>query len=455
MTAPSGSTWIVECRIGQNQHDFGPLVRRLEWKSLVNGGYIVRVKLEDPYFQLLDEIIEQSNGGLLQTGRQYDNPTLVRFTLKTNSPVDGGGYLQTKQRVALMADLHATGTAGFSGAFEFIAVDPISYYVNAGDCSGKTYRGKIGGKDGVIYQVLRKYIPETLPGGYSTKIIVDDTDDQENSYNMMRQDPKTFIASLLDWSSPFTKHKTSWMVANGQESGDTKELSIEVKESWVPSLDYPPPIPGDPGPFILNYGGVKAAGPVDILKWELLTDNFISAINLRLLTSGMSTISGEYWDKVTDAKKRKVYVGDDTTPNKTNPSIDGRQGFTAPKASDRGWTHIMSIPEVYSAGDIGAPYDRYIDGRARQTYMNMLNLLMRLRVTVRGQPRLYDSTNLGRCKVRLRWLKPNEEDGGTQARFLDGDWLLYGWHHKLLMDWETDLYLARLDWDAKSSVPRK
>jgi len=78
----------------------------------------------------------------------------------------------------------------------------------------------------------------------------------------------------------------------------------------------------------------------------------------------------------------------------------------------------------------------------------MLNMVMRIRVTIRGEPRLYDSTELGRTKATLRWLKQGDS-GGAEARFLDGDWLIYGWHHRLGgRGWETDVYLCRQDYDS-------
>lgn len=439
-TTPAGSAWITNLKI--NGTDVTNLVRRFEWKSLVNNGYIIRGQVEDPYFQILDDVIEKSSE-YLPTGRQYDNPTLVVFKLAWNNGNE------SKERVALVSDLHATGDAGFSGGFEFIAVDPISYYINSGKCSGKAYKGKVGTSSGVIYQVLQDYVPSDIKG-YSVKFEVGDTDDESNTYWMMRLDPKTFIASLLDWSSPFTKHKTSWIVANGQEE---KILKIEIKESYTPDLKYPSTVQGSEPQMILTYGGVPGVKTPDIKKWELLTDNFISALDLKLITSGMSAISGEYWDKIVDKDEKVVWVKDQNTENKVNPTFTDKEGFTKPKKDDRGFTHVAAVPEVYSAGDIGYKYSRYIDGRARQKYMEMLNMVMRIRVTIRGEPRLFDSTELGRTKVTLRWLKPDEQGGGTKPRFLDGDWMMYGWHHKLSQrGWETDVYLARLDWNA-AAVP--
>jgi len=442
MPSPSGVSWIANCKI--NGIDVTAFVSTFEWKSMVNGGYVVRCCVQDPFFQTLDQIIEEQGSDYLITGRQYDKPALMVFQLEWQ------GGVKSKQRVALISDIRAVGKEAFKGVFEFIAMDPISYYVNSGKASGKAYRGKLGGDSGVISQVLKEYVPSTI-GSYNVKFDIGETDDQPNIYWMMRQDPRTFIASLIDWSSAFTKHKTSWVVANGQE--DTT-LGIEIKESYTPDLKYPANIEGDDGPYILAYGGIDSAPVASVKKWELLTNNFLSAVELKLLTSGMSAISGEYWDKVTDKDESVIFVKDENTQNKVNPSLKGDQSFAKPKKDDRGFTHIPSIPEIYSAGEIGAKYSKYIDGRARQKYLEMINMVMRMRVTARGQPRLFDSTELGRTKVKLSWLKPPEDQAGVKPRFIDGDWLLYGWHHRLTeaRGWETDVYLSRLDYNA-ASIP--
>ncbi len=438
-----GVSWSVECRIGKDKVLIGNNdITHFEWKSMINGGFIVRIGATDANFQKLDKVIEAS-GALLETGRQVKELTLVEFKIKW----DGTEELkETRTSLALISNLKAKGNNSLNGEFEFIAVDPISYFLNSGKSSGTAYKGKIGGEDGVIAQVFNDYVPKKV-GGYTTKLKIAETDDEVNTYWMMRQDPKTFIMSLLDWSCSFTKHKSAWRVSSGQDEAD-KVLTLDINESYVPHLEWPAP---SADPLVLNLVG----GTTDIDKWELLTDNFLSALNLKLLTSGMSATSGEYFDKETDKEdEKKVYVKDENTRGKVNPELTAKQSFTKPTDPvDRGWTHIKAAPEIYSAGDIGFRYDRYIDGRARQMYMDMLGMLMRIRITAMGQHRLFDSVGLGRTKVKLSWVAPDKEKGGTTTRFLNGEWLLYGWHHKANRNgtWRTDLYLSRLDWDAAST----
>lgn len=449
MPNPATARWVVDLWIGGDTVNLSRAVVKFEWKSMVNGGFIVRARLEDPYFALLEKYIE-GDSGLLRSGRQHDNPTLVTFRMRWDT-----GYTGPK-RVALVTDMQAIGDRTYSGGFEFIAVDPVSYYINSGDASGKMYKGKIGGKGGIIDQVIKEYAVKDISKlGYSLEVEVGDTTDQENTYWQMRQDPKTFIGSLLEWSSSLTKHKTSWIVANGQDTADYKKLKIEVKESHTSKLSWPKDVTESGSiiegrPLVLRYGGPPQQPIGDIHSWSIVTNNFLSALNTKLVTSGISSISGEYLDTVVDTDEKFVSVKDDNTENKPNPKLKPQQAFKKPINDERGWSHVQFIPE-FNGGDLGVPYKEYISGRARKNYLDLLNLLMRIKVTVRGQPRLFDSTELGRTKVNLKWLKIQPVDG-PQQRFTDGDWLMYGWHHRCsnTFGWETDVFLMRLDYDAKA-----
>lgn len=449
MSTPQTAKYSVDLWIGNCPRNWNLCVRKFEWKSMLNGGHIIRAKIVDHGFDLLDAIFKDGQTGrsFFRTARYAQQPTLVFFRIKWTE-----GY-ETPIRTALISDMDARGQAGYGGVFEFIAVDPISFYLNSGDASGKCYRGVVGGDDGVIMQVLDKYLPDSI-GGMDVVKHVSKTNEVEANHWMMRQDPKTFIASLLDWSSSLTDHRTHWIVSNGE---DDLNLSINIEESYTPSLrDVSQCIPADqPNRLIFKFGGNKAQEKADDLSWEMIHDSFIVALNTKLVTGGISAISGEYLDRITEAESEdgspgsgRVFVEDNNTENKANPTFGEDRGYSKPDDhSQRGWTQIGAIPE-FNAGDIGLKYGNYIDGRARQIYMGMLNMVMRIRLTVNGEPRLFDSTDLGRTQVTLKWL--GVED--SEAKFMDGNWLLYGWQHKLHTTWKTDVYLARLDYDA-AAIP--
>jgi hypothetical protein len=441
MASPHGAKPIrVDLYIIDENRNYFDVISRFDWKSMVNGGFIVKCTLFDANFKFTRKIFDDSEAKYLRSARA--KPTAVKFRIS----YDNG--LSTPYRHAIIADLNARGSHAF-GQFTFVAVDPISYYLNWGDASGKAFHGKIGGGEGVVKQVLDKYIPSSF-NGTSGKITIKkevaDTTDIPSSYWMMRQDPKTFIMSLLEWSNPFTKHKTSWLVTSGEIND---EIFIKIVESHVlkmgsVSLSDEKVNGGtedrETGDLIFTLGSDIVYG------WSMMCDHLLSTYNTKLVTSGISAVSGEYYDQISDPEEKYVYVTDKNTGQKLVPRIKVQQGYTKPEKGEKGWSYVHSIPEFGNA-EPTLQYKDYISGRARQQYLDMLNLVMRMKITVRGEPRLHAADELGQTKVILNW--PDLED--SKQRMMHGNWLLYGWHHKYRVEspWKTDVYLARLDWNAK------
>jgi hypothetical protein len=78
----------------------------------------------------------------------------------------------------------------------------------------------------------------------------------------------------------------------------------------------------------------------------------------------------------------------------------------------------------------------------------MLNMVMRIKLRVTGEPNkdLANSHNLGTSYLKIAW-----RDADNEPYFLDDLWLVYGFHHLLTRDnWVTDIYCARLDYDANA-----
>ena len=393
---------VVTCMVADGP-DIGHNFVKFEWASFVNGGYIIKARISDPWFNFLKELAVK---GYLKEGREKETP--VKFKIQWS---DGKS---TKQRLAFMTDLKAHGTNG-AGEIEFIAIDPPSFYLNEGLADGRVYEGKISD---VIRKVIQDFAPRIKPDVSET------LDNEKNKWWMMRQDPHTFIRSLLDHAAGVAKKHTNFIVASVDE-----EITIR-EQAEMPNPDF--------GIYYVNSHGDAIA---DALDFEMLADNFVSPLQTRLITSGISAISGEFLDKVTDLGEQKVIVKDENTGNKINTNITPKQGFAKP---EKKWaTSIMAIPE-HSAGDMGLQYSKYIDGRARGLFMNMLNLVMRVRMRVTGEPDLHDSSDLGGATATLTW---RDIDG--EPYFLSGRWLLYGFHHVVTRErWTTDLYLARLDYNA-------
>jgi hypothetical protein len=387
--------------------DIGANLTKFEWVSFVNGGYIIRAKISDPFFNYLKNV---SVRGYLKEGREIETP--VKFKISQ------GPGKSTTQRLAFMTDLQAHGV-NEGGEIEFVAIDPPSFYLNEGTADGRVYTGRVS-------DVIKSVVNDFAPGIEID--ITQTTDNQKNKWWMMRQDPHTFIRSLLDFSASLTPKQTSWVVA----SIDKK---IVIKEqAALQSQD-----------FGIYYVNRKDKGAADALQFDMLADNFVSPLQTKLITSGISAISGEFLDKITDSQEQKVIVKDENTSEKANArSLTPKQAFAKPHKK---WaTSVMAVPE-HSAGDVGTQYSKYIDGRARGLFMNMLNLVMRVRLRITGEPALDDSSLLGISAVTLTW-----QDIDGDPYFLSGRWMIYGFHHTVTRDlWYTDLYLSRLDYDAAAN----
>lgn len=384
--------------------DIGDKFTRLEWSSFVNGGYVIRAQVSDPYFDVLKNL---AINGYLNKGRQ--EPTDVRFKVRW------AGGDSTDLRLAYMTDLQCISGTN-AAELDFMSIDPPSWLLNAGSADGRIYTGKIST---VIRQVIKDFAPTI-----EDVEVTETTDNDKNTWYMMRQDPQTFIRSILDWGAGVTPQHTHFIVAS-------VDKSIKIREQ----ADL------QSTPFGIYYINRPDNTGNDAIEVEMLSDNFVSPMQTKLITSGISAISGEFLDKVSDIGQMKVVVKDETTPNKVNVSIGPKQGFKKP---EQDWaSSIKSVPE-HSAGDVGVPYSKYIDGRARGLFLNMLNLVMRMRVRVTGDARLSDSSLLGVSTATLSWAGLDGE-----PYFLSGNWLVYGFRHTVTQEhWWTDLYLARLDFDA-------
>jgi len=407
--------------------DFSGNFEKLEWASFINSGYIVRAKVIDPYFAILEDLAADK---YLEKGRV--EPTQLEFAIKW---VDGPA---TEKRKAYLAYLNGRGVVE-NARLEFIGIDPPSWWLNAGDADGSVWgKGDPHGTDSgrisdVIKSVIKKYYisrdKSTNPGPSSK---VSDTDDsKENLWWMMKMDPKTFISSLLEWSSSITPKKSAWVVAS---------VDHEIKIKEMNSL--PDDLPANKKDFGVFNVNTNMPGAGDIKKIEILANNVISVFQTKLITQGISTISGQFIDKIT--QKKKVSVEDENTSAKLNTNIGPDRGFKKPDNKTDWATSVHMVPE-FSAGDLGMAYADYIDGRARTMFMDMLNMVMRLRVRVNGDYRFDDSSILGASTLTLSWKDHPDE----KPYFLSGKWIIYGFHHIVTrVNWWTDLYLYRIDYDA-------
>ncbi len=388
-------------------------LHKFQWRSLINGGYSIYASFIDPHLAKFQEI---ANEKYLKDARK--KPTKVKWKIKWQV---GSGDQETEERIAYITDLDAITPEGgqTSGFFQFIAIDPPTWYLNWGNSEGKVFEGKVS-------DVIKKIVQEFAPG---ISIEVSETiDNQKNKWWMMRQDPKSLLMSILDWSSSVTNQKTQWIVASVDEKIIIKE------QAELPSGTF--------GDYIVNS---NSPGAQNIISWQMLENNYLSNLQTVLGTAGISAVSGLYCDKDNSITKEKVKINDKRTSNKLNTNLKQDQSFTKPTDEDRGWTQIMAVPEL-SAGEVGIKYQDYIDGRARAMFLNMLEGLNRIKLKVLGNHKVHDSSNLGGYTVNLTWI---DVSGAPYAG--NGKWICYGFEHTMMPGlWVTDLYLNRLDWDSSA-----
>lgn len=404
----------------------GQFFRSFEFKGMLNGGYIIRAVLFDHNFNTHSSLIEKGYFTHTRT-----SPVVVEFCIRHNSPKDDqpsdGNKYKTKKQIAILTSLEVKMKESNAAHLEIIAIDPPSYYLNAGTASGKAYTGKIS-------EVIKQVVEEYADG---VKLDISMTSDSRyTKWYMMRQDPKTFIKSLLEWSSSLNKTKTNWMIGS-----DGFNLNIVDQGSMVSK---------NKGLYSFAVGRSSHT----LRSCNVIADHSLSILQTQLLTHGASVISGKYWDKTVDTNH--VSVRDSTTYGKkvaklTNPW----QSFIGPSEKKKppyaGFTAIGSVPEIDSSGGLGVSYENYIDGRARRIWYNTNIGIMNAKFRVLGHGIYGDTLGLGIDTIFINWQKGEATifpQGLSPVRtyWATGNWLMYGFHHKVTRgEWYTDIYCSRYD----------
>lgn len=377
---------------------------RLEWKAMINNGYIIRARIHDPYFNLLKKVTDKI---YLRKARKEPVKVTFHFEFKPD-----GEPIKTEDRIAYMINLYSQGRQE-EGRLEFIAIDPPTWLLNRGKADGKYYKGSVS-------DVIKKVCQEN---GVSDVDVSKTIDNKNGDWWMMRQDPKTFILSLLEWSPSVTANKTKWVTTS-------KDMKLSIKEEYdLKSEDL----------GLLTISAKKSGDHSDNKDFELLMDNFSHVMYSEEHTAGLSAVSGYFLDQVTEKDKTRAY--DKNTGAKSNTNFNDDRGFDV--TDKRFSTMVEAIPEE-SAGNVGLQYKDYIDGRARREFLNMVGYITRMRVRIRGDKVFDDPIKLGVSTVTLRWVGLDGE-----PYFLAGNWLVTGFYHIAEHGfWYTDVYINRLDWDA-------
>ena len=405
--------------------DYTGFVHEVNFKGIVNGGYLFSARLYDPALSLFDDLVEQR-----YFVESLKGPQWLKFQLAGSIE---GEFPSSATRPQYGMIVAMRSILESSGSFlEIIAIDPITYGLTMGDASGGAYKGTI---DGVIRQLLDDY-GITINGQRPSVDVTRFAGSDEVTWNMYRQDPKSFLVSLLEWSSGLTESKTQLLMGvDGNNLVIKEQAKIQERRRG----------------YYMKY----SAEDDNIIEHKILANNLISAVDTKMITSGASSTAGSYLDHKQDFGENYLVVSDKTTTNKYVPRISRERGFTKANAQPgngkpfTGSSIVGTIPELLSNGEIGVPYQYYIDGRARNTFYNVSNGGLKMLLTVFGHGEYSDTIGLGADTVFVQL--NNMANNSTRGYFWStGFWIVRGFHHRLTKSyWVTDLLLTRLEHDAE------
>jgi hypothetical protein len=399
--------------------DPDPYFVSFDFKGMANGGYMAVVKLVDPDLTVFEDLTRLGffHGARIQ-------PLNFRFQIVAD---ENGVFPEsaTKVQVATIVGFKSVVADGPTNMIEIVGVDPVTYLLSMGTASGAAITGSI---DEVVKQLI--------PGGVELDITKFKGSNKMNWY-MMRQDPKSFILSLLDWASTLTDSRSQILVGM-----DGYRLQIKDQASLVSRQRG-------------FYRRFSLDGEIDtIIEHHVVANSALSVYDGKLVTHGNSTLSGLYLDQAMDFNNNYTAVADEQTSSKYVPAIDHTRGFSKPNSGPNagpyqiGYTAIPAIPELFSGGEIGIPYQAYIDGRARSIYHGLTTALCKMKLTVIGHGEFSDTLGLGADTIFIQMKRPSA-DPEESYMWVSGNWLVYGFHHRVTVgSWTTDLLCARLDHDA-------
>jgi hypothetical protein len=185
-----------------------------------------------------------------------------------------------------------------------------------------------------------------------------------------------------------------------------------------------------------------------------VVDNSRDAHSGKIVTSGISTLSGTYYD----VNSREMQVDDAKTPWKTKQRASKFAQTNAltlldtdsPLSGLTGWSWVPSIPER-SGGEFGIPYIDSADAYPRTVYYNDLLKQQCAEFVVAGHHIWSESEGLGVDSIYIA----AKNKSGTQHH-LSGNWIVDGFvqninrvgHEDNQTQWTTTLKCHRIHHNA-------
>ena len=404
----------IEFRIAGK--DIGPLCYKFEWVCFMNAGHRVTAAFYDSQYTVINDEIINFLLRESKTDHGIDAEVIIHLSSTHNR------RKTTKRKFKVLSFSNNTSGTITNGTLELVCIDQASWLLNKGKCSGKAYKGNV---TKVIKDVINEHAPEL-------KVTVDETlDNKHNYWYDMRLDPKTFILSLLEWSSTITARKTPLVVHTQDDEFKCREWST-----------LPPTKTNNKRFYIVNKTG-------ELKEWsdrgeiQILNNSLLSPVATKLYTSRISAVTGLYIDKNNKIlSPEQVMADDETTTRKWKIGVGPDQSFKKPLGESS--TFIEAVPE-HNNGDVGLKYQDYAIGRARDWFIKTLYTTLRVKLTIEPIDTDFDDIYAcGRDRIILeaRTLDP-------KPHYIDGPWMLYGFRHLWsVKHYITEVMLCRIDYDA-------
>jgi len=405
--------------------NYSQSIRSVNFKGTANNGYMISIRLADPALSLFDGMITQKYFPSAMVKPQWMKWQLL------GKPDGVYPTSATKPQIGIIVGVKSLLESGDS-VLEITAIDPITHALSTGDASGKAYKGNISD---AIRQVVNDY-GRNVAGQDPVVEVTNFAGSRDMVWHMYRQDPKTFISSLLDWSVSLTDTKTRFLIGI-----DGNKLSINEQGK----------MPTKRRGYYQKFSGPNTD---TIISHKIFANNYVSTVDNKLLTQGAGSTNGFYLDNVNDPSENFTVVTDRTTNNKYVPRVANTKAFTKADSTVgknipyAGSTAIMAIPELLSNGEIGVPYENYIDGRARNQYYKVANNGLRMVLRVFGHGEYSDTIGLG-ADTAFVAMQNMSTTSDISYFWNTGAWIVDGFHHIMTINsWYTDLNLLRLESNA-------
>ena len=415
---------VFKCQELFGDVDMGKNWVRYEYEAHINRPEIVRVAVLDPHHTIFDVHMEK------YFKQAISLPPISMITQARWVPAHAGRALElTKKEHVITSIKDVPGEKGSDQTLlTFTGMSLPHYLLAAGDAGGYAYEGRVCD---VIPQVCDRYSRDL----FSTRFLSQTKDDKHNKWWQNRMDPWSFVKSLLRWSTPLTKYKSRWIFWAETDKEEYKAFEFFEQRA-------------DPSRHRATYwwgADPSRPGHGDIKGFEVVADNSCDTWRGKIVTSGISTLSGAYHDRVVHwPKKDVVFIDENRTRGKyTQTALTLKEGYTQPDTDKPleqaiGWTRAHSLPEL-SAGEMGLKYEDYIDGYARSEYYRGSPCLMRANFRVTGHYIWSESIGLGYDTIDIIWRTQRD-----QLHFLHGTWIVNGFKHIVTSaGWDTILYCQR------------